>query len=182
MHLTTTFRMLLLAPVFFISTSVFAQSPADDLGPLPSTLSTQQLDSLSALAPAPLDAPQQAHDRRRLPRRTIPLTPEELAYRDVVRALGKNDHRFVHCELAGGKIRTGAIVAIDESGFSLRDGILLSTRIRYSQLTASPRTVPAVGTHVVNALKWTGLVVGCIAAAPLALVFYPLVAAGVIKD
>jgi hypothetical protein len=182
MFLPKTFRLLVFVFLCFVSTAAFAQSPVDDLVPLPLSPSPEQLLSFSYLTPSPLAVPQQTQERRRLPRRIIPLTPEELAYRETVRSLGIDPHRFVHCELAGGKVRIGAIIHIGDDGFTLRDGILMSTLIRYSQLTASPRTVPAVGTHVVNALKWTGFAAGCIAAAPLALVFYPLVAAGVIKD
>jgi hypothetical protein len=182
MFLPGILRPLVLVFILLVSSAAFAQSLVDDLGPLPVSPSPEQLLSLSYLAPVPLIAPQQPQDRRRLPRRVIPLTTEELAYRDAVRSLGIDAHRFVHCDLVGGKVRTGAIVHISDGGFTLRDGIIQSTPIRYSQLTAPPRPVPAVGTHTVNALKWTGLVAGCVAAAPLVLVFYPLVWAGVLKD
>jgi hypothetical protein len=176
------FRPLVFVFLMFVSAAAYSQSPGDDLAPLPLSPSPEQLLSLSYLTPAPHPLPLQTQERRRLPRRIIPLTTEELAYRDAVRSLGIDPHRFVHFELAGGKVRTGAIIHIGDDGFTLRDGILMSTLIRYSQLTAPPRPAPAVGTHMVNALKWTGLVAGCVAAAPLVLVFYPLVLAGVIKD
>jgi hypothetical protein len=182
MLLPKIFRPLVFVFLLFVSTAAFPQSPVDDLAPLPLSPSPEQLLTLSYLIPAPLAVPQQIQERRRLPRRIIPLTPEELSYRDAVRSLGIDPHRFVHCELAGGKVRTGAIVHISDDGFTLRDGIIDSTLIRYSQLTAAPRPVPAVGTHLVNALKWTGFVAGCIAVVPLAIVVYPLVLAGVITD
>jgi hypothetical protein len=182
MIFSTIFRFLVFASVLLFSVATFAQSPVDDLGPLPISPSPEQLLSLSYLAPTLLAAPQQPQERRRLPRRVIPLTTEELAYRDAVRSLGIDAHRFVHCDLVEGKVRTGAIVHISDDGFTLRDGIIESTLIRYSQLTAAPRRVPAVGTHMVNALKWTGFVAGCIAVVPLAIVVYPLVLAGVITD
>ena len=175
-------RIFIFTSLLVISTAAFAQSPADDFGPLPTTLSDQQLQSLFQLAPAPVDTPLQAHTRRRLPIPVIPLTPEELGYRDAVHALGIESHRFVRCQLADGKVRTGAIIRIANDGFFLRDGIFGSSLIRYSQLTAPPVHVAAVGTHALNALKWTGVVAGCIAVIPLAVVFYPLVMAGVIQD
>jgi hypothetical protein len=182
MKLPTISRSLVFSAVLLFSLPAFAQSPVDDLAPLPISPSPEQLLSLSFLAPTLLAAPQLPQERRRLPRRIIPLTAEELSYRDAVRSLGIDPHRFVHCELAGGKVRTGAIIHIGDDGFTLRDGIIISTPIRYSQLTASPRPVAAVGTHVVNVLKWTGLTAGLVAAAPLVLVYLPLVWTGVVKD
>jgi hypothetical protein len=177
---TLAFALLLL--ISFGSAAAFAQSPADDLGALPTTLSGQQLESLSLLAPSPLDASQQTHARRRLPIPVIPLTPEELGYRDAVRGLGTDDHRFVHFELSNGKVLTGPILSIGDRGFAVRNGIFGHHSISYSELKAAPYPVAAVGTHLVNALKWTGVVAGCIAVIPLAAVFYPLVMAGVIQD
>lgn len=182
MRSTIIFHIIASACLLFISTAACAQSPADDLGPLPTTPSEQQLESLSQLAPAPLDTPQQTHARRRLPIPVIPLTPEEVGYRDAVRALGTDSHRFVRCQLADGKVRTGAIVRIEADGFYLRDGIIGSSLIPYSRLTASPVRVAAVGTHTLNALKWTGFVAGCAAIAPIAIALYPLVLAGVVTD
>jgi hypothetical protein len=182
MRLSTILRTFTFTSFFFISTAVCAQSPADDLGPLPTTPSEQQLASLSQLAPASLDTPPQAHTRRRLPIPVIPLTPEELGYRDAVRALGTDSHRFVRCQLSNGSVRTGAIIRITDDGFFLRDGIMGSSLIPYSRLAASPVRVAAVGTHILSGLKWTGLVAGCVAAIPLVVVLYPLVLAGVIAD
>jgi len=182
MRLTTIFRTLTFASSLFVSTAVFAQTPTDDMGALPITPSARQLESLSKLAPAPFDAPQRTHARRRLPIPVIPLTPEEVGYRDAVRALGTDSHRFVHFELASGKVLTGPILAIGDRGITTRIGIFSHHSIAYSELRAAPYPVAAVGTHVVNALKWTGLVAGCIAVIPLAVVFYPLVMAGVITD
>jgi hypothetical protein len=89
-------------------------------------------------------------------------------------------------ELRNGKVKTGAILAIDDSGFQLRDGIIHTNRISYSELKAVPHHVAAVGRHIGNGFKWaglgTGIGVGCILAIPALLVFLPLLATGAIQD
>lgn len=82
------FPALLLISGFFISTSFFAQSQMDNIAPLPITLSTEQLQSLLQLSPAPVTAPPQSRARRRLSRPVLPLTAEEISYREAVRKLG----------------------------------------------------------------------------------------------
>jgi hypothetical protein len=89
-----------------------------------------------------------------------PLTPQQVEYRNAVKALGIDKHHFVHVELLSGKVRTGAIVHIGESEFRLRDGILANREISYAELKEPPRYVPAIGTHIADGLKWTGTAVG----------------------
>ncbi len=182
MRRSNSFRTLTLILGFFFATSARAQSQTDEIGTLPTALSPEQLQSLTQLSPAAIPEPPRSRARRRLPRPPLLLSPEELSYRDTVRTLGVNPHRFVHCDLPNGKVRTGVITSIRDEGFELKDGILFSKWILYSDLKAPPRPVPAVGTRIGHGFKWAGLVTGCIVVAPLALVFYPLVAAGVIQD
>jgi hypothetical protein len=181
MRWSSRFRILVFVSGFFVGSSVFAQTQAEEIGALPTTLSTEQVELLLQLAPAPSGHALQ-QSRRRLPKPRLLLSPEELSYRETVRKLGVNTHRFVHCDLRDGKVRTGVITKIRDDGFMLKDGIIFSRWIRYTELKAGPRSVPAVGTRIGQGFKWAGLVAGCVAAAPLALVFYPFVAAGVIAD
>ena len=175
-------RGLLLLLAGFVTAAAHAQSETDDIGPLPTTLTSEQLQSIAQLRPAAPSEPPQPHVRRRLPRPPLLLSPEELSYREAVRKLGVNAHRFVHCDLPNGKVRTGVITSIRDEGFELKDGILISQWIRYTDLKAAPRPVPAVGTRIGQGFKWTGVVAGCIVVAPLAIILYPLIAAGVIQD
>jgi hypothetical protein len=173
---------LLLISGFFVATAARAQTPVDEIGPLPATSSTEQLQLLPQPGPAAMAEPQQQRARRRLPKPSLLLSPEELSYREAVRELGVDTHRFVHCDLPNGKVRTGVITSIRDDGFMLKDGIVFSQWIRYTDLKAAPPSVPAVGTRIGQGFKWAGLVAGGIVVAPLALVFYPLIAAGVIAD
>ncbi len=182
MRWSNRFRAFPLILGFFAITTAHAQSQPDEIGTLPATLSVEQLQSLTLLSPLAAAEPPQPRKRRRLPKPPLLLSPEELSYRDTVRKLGVNTHHFVHCDLPNGKVRTGVITEIRDEGFMLKDGIIISQWIRYTDLKAAPRPVPAVGTRIGQGFKWTGLVVGCIAAAPLALVIYPLIAAGIIAD
>jgi hypothetical protein len=182
MRWSNRFRAALLFSIFLAATSARAQSPVDEIGPLPTTLSAGQLQLLPQLNPVPASEPPQQRARRRLPKPPLLLSPEELSYREAVRKIGVDKHRFVHCELPSGKVRTGVITEIRDDGFMLKDGIILSQWIRYTDLKAAPRPVPAVGTRIGQGFKWTGVVVGCIAVAPLVVVLYPLVLTGVIAD
>jgi hypothetical protein len=165
------FRALLLISGFFLAAAARAQSQADEIGTLPTSLSDEQLQSLSQLSPVATPEPPQPRARRRLPRPPLLLSPEELSYRDAVRKLGVDKHRFVHCELHNGKVRTGVIVAIRDNGFTLKDGIINSQWIPFTDLKATPRAVPAVGTRIGQGFKWAGVIVGCVAASPLFLLF-----------
>jgi hypothetical protein len=161
------FRLLLLFLVCFVTVVARAQSETDDIGPLPTTLTGEQLQLIPQLRPvAPNEYPQ-PRVRRRLPRPPLLLGPEELSYRDVVRKLGVNTHRFVHCDLPNGKVRTGVITQIRDEGFTLKDGIFISQWISYTDLKAAPRPVAAVGTRIGQGFKWAGVGLGVAALIPL---------------
>jgi hypothetical protein len=182
MRWSNRFRAALLFSIFLAATSSRAQSQVEEIGPLPSTFTTEQLQLLQQLHPVAAPEPAKPLARRRLPKPPMLLSPEELSYREAVRKLGVDKHHFIHCELPNGKVRTGVITQIRDDGFMLKDGIILSQWILYTDLKAAPRPVPAVGTRIGQGFKWTGVVVGCIAVAPLVVVYYPLVLAGVIAD
>jgi len=111
-----------------------------------------------------------------------PLTPREVSMREAVESLGIDKHRFVLCELKDGSHFVGGIGDIQFGYFRISQGIMNGRQISYSELKEAPQPVPAVGEHLANGLKWTGLVAVCVALSPLAIVFYPLVLAGVITD
>jgi len=172
MILQNVLRSLVLIPALFVSAAAFAQTPVDDLAPLPIAPSPEQIIPLSLLSPTPPPTPQQPAQRRQLPVRLIPLSAEELSYREAVRALGVNRNRFVHCDLPHGRVRTGVITEIRDDGFTLKDGILISQWIPYSDLKAAPRPVQAVGTRIAQGFKWAGFVAAIIVLLPL----FPLLA------
>jgi len=183
-------RMIAIAAWIAASTlgaATHAQEPADEVGTLPADISADKLVTLQSLAPA-LPSTQTARVRR--PHRYFfrplhhPLTPRDVALRESVRALSTDKHRFVRCELKNRTVVTGAITFIDNEEFFVRTGILETSgsTISYRELNAPPQRVAAVGEHVRNGLEWTGMGVLYVAAIPLAVVFYPLVAAGVIQD
>jgi len=174
MRLSSTLCAALLLSGLFISTAANAQSPVEEIAPLPTTFSTEQLESLlqlSARANPEVEAAQ-PHARRRLPRRQLHRSPEEDGYMLAVQKLGVDNHRFVHCDLANGKVRTGVITDIHEYGFVLKDGILFDRWIPYSDLKAAPRPVAAVGTRIGQGIKWTGLVLVTIPLLPFAFLFW----------
>lgn len=111
-----------------------------------------------------------------------PLTPREVSMREAVESLGIDKHHFVLCELKDGSQFVGGIGDIQFATFRISKGIMNSRDISYSELKEAPQPVPAVGEHLANGLKWTGLVAACVALSPLVIVFYPLVLAGVITD
>jgi hypothetical protein len=119
------FRALILISGFLASTTAYAQSPMDEIGPLPAALSAEQLQLLAQLTPVAVPEPPQPRARRRLPRPVLPLTPDEVSYREAVQRLGVNTHQFVHCDLASSKVRTGVITEIRDDGFVLKDGIII---------------------------------------------------------
>jgi hypothetical protein len=182
MRWSNRFGAVLLILGFFTAVAARAQSQTSEIGPLPTALTTEQLQLTPRLSPvAPPEHPQ-PRARRRLPKPVLPLTPEEISYREAVRKLGVHKHRFVHCELPNEKVRTGVITSIRDDGFTLKDGILIAQWIPYTDLKAAPRPVAAVGTRIGQGLKWTGLVAGCIAAVPLVVVMLPFVFTGVLTD
>jgi len=161
------FAALLLTLGFFTAVAARAQSENDEIGPLPTTLTPEQLQWMPQLSPAPPPGHPQPRARRRLARPVFPLTPEEISYREAVRKLGVNKQHFVHCDLPNGKVRTGVITEIRDDGFTLKDGIILSQRIPYTDLKAAPRRVPAVGTRIGQGFKWAGVGIGIAALIPL---------------
>jgi hypothetical protein len=176
--------LLALFCAVLFSKGVLAQSENADLVALPIVPTAEQLTALTNLTPVPFAA---QTNRHRTPAHVPPvLTPEQIQFRESVRALGKDNHHFVHVELKSGKVQTGAILSFDDSGFQLRNGILHSNRIAYSQLKSAPIHVPAVGTHVGNGFKWaalgTGIAIGCAIALPAAPIFLILIGAGAIQD
>ena len=162
------FGALLLTLGFFTAVAVRAQSEKEEIGPLPTALTTEQLQWLPQLSPV-ASSPEhpQPRARRRLPRPPLLLSLEELSYQEAVRKLGVNKFHFVHCELPDGKVRTGVITEIRDDGFTLKDGIIISQWIPYTDLKAAPRRVPAVGTRIGQGFKWAGVGLGVAALIPL---------------
>jgi len=164
---SSTFRAALLLSAFFILPAARAQSPAEEeVVPLPTTLSAEQLQSLQSLSPVPIpETPEPG--RRGLSRQEPELTPEQASYKLAVQKLGVDKHRFVHCDLPHGRVRTGIIARIEDRGFMLKDGILNSQWISFADLQAAPRPVAAVGTRIGQGFKWVGLGIGLVAVIPL---------------
>jgi len=108
MRWSNRYRALLLTSGFFVATAAFAQSQADEIGSLPTTLSPEQLQLASQLGSVVAE-PSRRPVRQQLPKSVLSLTPEEISYREAVGKLGVDKHRFVHCELPNGKVRTGVI-------------------------------------------------------------------------
>jgi|SRR5580693_208917 hypothetical protein len=160
MRWSNRFCSVLLTLGFFTATAARAQSGTDEIGPLPTALTAEQLQLMPQLNPVAVPEPPQPRARRRLPIPVLPLTPEETSYREAVRKLGVNKYHFVHCELPNGKVRTGVITEIRDEGFTLKDGIIISQWIPYTDLKAAPRPVAAVGTRVGQGFKWVGVGLG----------------------
>jgi hypothetical protein len=172
MPLSAAIRTLFALAVFFVATNARAQSQMEEIDSLPIPLSAEQFQSLQQLSPIAISSPGQPHARRRLPRPVLPLTPEEISYREAVQKLGIHRNRFVHCELPNGKVRTGVITEIHDNGFMLKDGILISQWIPYTNLKAAPRSVPAVGTRIGQGFKWAGVGLGVVLLIPLFPLFF----------
>jgi hypothetical protein len=167
MRSSVTIRVLIALALFFVATNVHAQSQLEEIDSLPISLSADQFQSLQQLSPAANHDPAQTRARRRLPRPVLPLAPEEISYREAVQKLGVDKHRFVHCELPNGKVRTGVITEIRDDGFMLKDGIFISQWIPYTDLKAAPRPVAAVGTRIGQGFKWAGVGLGVALLVPL---------------
>jgi len=114
--------------------------------------------------------------------RLHPLTPQEMAMRESIRALGVNKHRFVRCEFTDGTAMVGAIQSIRNDGVTFSNGIAGQQFVLYKDLKSSPVPVAAPGEHILNGLKWTGLVAACIVLSPVLIVIIPLMMAGVLND
>jgi hypothetical protein len=95
-----------------------------------------------------------------------------MTYKLAIEKLGADPHRFVHCDLSNGKVRTGVITEIHDYGFVLKDGILFDRWIPYKDLTAAPRPVTAVGTRIGQGFKWAGLVLVTVPLLPFAFLFW----------
>jgi hypothetical protein len=167
MRWSNSFRAALLLSIFFVGTAVRAQSQTDEIGPLPTALTTEQLQLGPQLNPVTAPEPPQPRARRRLSKPLLLLSPEELSYREAVRKLGVDKYHFVHCELPHGKVRTGVITEIRDDGFTLKDGIIIAQWIPYTDLKAAPRPVAAVGTRIGQGFKWAGVGLGVAALLPL---------------
>lgn len=114
--------------------------------------------------------------------RRHPMTPRDISMREAVEALGTDKHRFVGCALRDGSHFVGGITQIGFESFTISNGIMGGRLIKYSDLQNPPEHVPAVGEHVVNGLKWTGVVAACVALSPIAIALFPLIITGVITD
>jgi hypothetical protein len=160
-------RAALLFSILFASTAACAQSEPDEIGSLPTALTGEQLQLMTPFNSVAVPEPSKPRARQQLPIPVLLLTPEEISYREAVRILGVNKYHYVHCELPGGKVRTGLITEIGDDGFTLKDGIIISQRIPYADLQAAPRRVPAVGTRIGKGFKWVGVGLGVAALIPL---------------
>lgn len=179
-------RMIRMSALLAFSLSgagVFAQSPTEELAPLPIELSPERAEALLSLSPG--QAPKQAWAPRRYRRHFFgplhhPLTPADVALRESVRSLGTDQHRFVRCELKDHSVITGPITSIGNERFFVRKGIMGSGQaISYRELSAEPRPVAAVGEHLKNGLEWTGVAGLAVVLAPI---FFVLGGTGVIQD
>ena len=170
----------------FSPAALRAQAPQDEIALLPTQLAPERLEALRVLSPSNLCLRAAARHRVHpyfFPHLRHPLTPQDVALRESVRALGIDKHRFVHCELKNRAVVTGAIASIGEEGFFVQTGIMGTGRgIRYAELNSAPLPVPAVGAHLKNGLEWTGMIGVCVVLSPLVIILYPLVLAGVIRD
>src|SRR5437867_13386707 len=68
MPLSSALRTILLLAGFFISTVADAQSPVEEIGPLPTTLTMEQLQLLQGLSNIPITETRQSDPRPRVPR------------------------------------------------------------------------------------------------------------------
>jgi hypothetical protein len=181
--------MLALTVLFFLLIGpdlLQAQTVPEELAPLPTELSSSRAEALHSLSPSisltTFTAHKRVHRYFFCPLKH-PLTPKDVALREAVRTLGIDKHRFVHCELKNHVVVTGAISSIGEQEFFVQTGILGAGReVSYRELSAPPRPVPAVGSHVKVGLEWTGFAAFCVLAVPLMIAFIPLMMAGVIQD
>jgi hypothetical protein len=111
-----------------------------------------------------------------------PLTPRDVQMREVVQALGVDKHRFVRCRLSDGSQLVGGITFIRQGKFVISQGIWNSREIAYSELREAPQPTVAVGEHLENGLKWTGLVATCVVLSSLVIPMIPLMFTGVIAN
>jgi hypothetical protein len=161
-----------------------ASSQSPELSPLPTQFTSEQIPALQQLPPAVSSTPRTLH---RLPgfyrsAYNRPLTPREVLFRESVYELAARHRQFVHVRFVDGKVFTGTITFTSAEAFRLQTDLSHSHFVHYHQLAEPPRPVLAVGTKTVRGLEIGGIVVTCIVFLPVALVVYPLIAAGVIQD
>jgi hypothetical protein len=165
------------------SDAVQAQSP--EFRPLPPQFTDAQTRALKDLPPAALPIPPHtphkpfgfyrgAYNR--------PLTPREVSFRESVSDLAARHRQFVHVRLVDGRVFTGTIYFTSAEAFLIQTDLSRCHLVHYRQLAEPPRPVLALGTKSIRGLEIGGMVVACIAILPVALVVYPLIAAGVIQD
>jgi hypothetical protein len=161
-----------------------ASSQSPELSPLPTQFTSEQLQALQQLPPAASSTPRAHHGLPGFYRGAYnrPLTPREVAFRESVYELAARRGQFVHVRLVDGKVFTGTINFKSAEAFLLQTDLSHRHLVHYRQLAEPPRPVLAVGTRTVRGLEIGGIVVACIVLLPVALVVYPLIAAGVIQD
>lgn len=163
--------------------AVQAQFPV--IAPLPPQFTDTQGRALQDLPPAVLAT--LPHTRHKLfgfyrGAYNRPLTPREVALRESVYELAGLHRQFVHVRLVDGKVLTGTINFTNAEAFLLQTDLSHRHLVHYRQLAEPPRHALAVGTKTVRGLEIGGIVAACIVLLPVALVVYPLIAAGVIQD
>jgi len=171
------FAYLLLPTLLLAQTDSLQELP---LPPVSPWLLQLAANTPAASSPKPCNCGHRA--RLYASARKKPLTPRDVQMREAVQSLGVDKHRFVHCRLKDGSHLVGGITSIQQGNFVISQGIWGSRGIRYSDLQEEPRPVAAVGEHLENGLKWTGLATVCVALSPLLIPLIPLVYAGVIQD
>lgn len=176
-------RMTALLAFSLSGAALYAQTPSEEIAPLPLELAPERADALRSLSPAQVSAqvtaPRRPH-RYFFRKLHHPLTPADVALRESVRSLGADKHRFVRCELSDHSVITGAITSIGDERFFVRTGIMGNGQaISYRELSAEPRPVAAVGEHLKNGLEWTGVAGLAVVLAPI---FFVLGVTGVIQD
>lgn len=164
------------------SETALSQSP--ELSPLPAQFTDEQMRALQQLPPAISVTPRVLH---RWPdfywsAHNHPLTPREVSFRESAYALSARHGQFVHVQLVDGTVFTGTINFTNAEAFQVQTDLSHRHLVQYRQLAETPRPVLAVGTRTVRGLEISGIVVVCIVFLPVALVMYPLIAAGVIQD
>lgn len=117
---------------------------------------------------------------------SLPKTIQEDSNRQAVKSLGISKTKFVRCEFRNGKHLVGAITDFDDRSFTVSYGAWHKRHITYSELSAPPVRVAAVGEHIAYTAETTLVVAGitalCVVALPVVVVLMPLVITGVIQD
>jgi hypothetical protein len=161
-----------------------ASSQSPELSPLPTQFTREQIQALQQLPPPITSRPRALHRPPGFYRSAYnrPLTPREVAFRGSIYELAARHGQFVHVRLLDGNVFTGTINFTNAEAFLLQTDLSHCHLVQYRQLAEPPRPVLAVGTRTVRGLEIGGIVVACIVLFPVALVVYPLIAAGVIQD